>query len=83
MMLTMLLAAAGARGLPGSLRRVLAIGEALPAATIRDFRAATPARLVNLYGPTEAAVSITAVSPTLRTARPMVARSPNTSSPTE
>ncbi len=59
-MLTMLLAAAGARGLPGSLRRVLAIGEALPAATIRDFRAATSARLVNLYGPTEAAVSITA-----------------------
>ncbi|MEV0297157.1 amino acid adenylation domain-containing protein, partial [Nocardia sp. NPDC050710] len=45
--------------LPGSLRRVLAIGEALPAATAQRFRRGTPAKLFNLYGPTEAAVSIT------------------------
>ncbi|WP_067695935.1 non-ribosomal peptide synthetase [Nocardia jejuensis] len=44
----------------GSLRRVLAIGEALPAATARQWRTAHPtAVLYNLYGPTEAAVSIT------------------------
>ncbi|MBC7303916.1 MAG: amino acid adenylation domain-containing protein [Nocardia sp.] len=49
--------AAGA--LPGSLRRVLAIGEALPAATAQRFLASSPAALHNLYGPTEAAVSIT------------------------
>ncbi|WP_196223735.1 non-ribosomal peptide synthetase, partial [Nocardia seriolae] len=43
-----------------SLRRVLAIGEALPAAVAQRFRAANPdAALFNLYGPTEAAVSIT------------------------
>nr|WP_306304988.1 non-ribosomal peptide synthetase [Nocardia concava] len=43
-----------------SLRRVLAIGEALPAAVAQRFRAANPdASLFNLYGPTEAAVSIT------------------------
>ncbi|MFD4428339.1 non-ribosomal peptide synthase/polyketide synthase [Nocardia sp. NPDC058497] len=47
-------------GLPDSLRAVLAIGEALPAATATQFRASgTTARLHNLYGPTEAAVSIT------------------------
>ncbi|MBF6484426.1 amino acid adenylation domain-containing protein, partial [Nocardia otitidiscaviarum] len=46
--------------LAGSLRRVLAIGEALPAITAQRFRAAnTQAQLFNLYGPTEAAVSIT------------------------
>ncbi|MFC6014269.1 amino acid adenylation domain-containing protein [Nocardia lasii] len=45
--------------LPSSLRAVLAIGEALPAATATQFRAATTATLHNLYGPTEAAVSIT------------------------
>ncbi|WP_288048880.1 non-ribosomal peptide synthetase [Nocardia sp.] len=45
--------------LPGSLRRVLAIGEALPAATAQRFRAGNAAQLFNLYGPTEAAVSIT------------------------
>ncbi|MFX0576171.1 non-ribosomal peptide synthase/polyketide synthase [Nocardia nepalensis] len=49
--------------LPESLRQVLAIGEALPAATAIEFRRRaeqTGARLFNLYGPTEAAVSITA-----------------------
>ncbi|MEV6773797.1 amino acid adenylation domain-containing protein [Nocardia sp. NPDC051030] len=46
--------------LPESLRRVLAIGETLPAALARRFTAAAPeATLFNLYGPTEAAVSIT------------------------
>ncbi|MGW6694196.1 amino acid adenylation domain-containing protein, partial [Rhodococcus sp. NPDC054953] len=58
-MLSMLLAAAGGT-LPSSLRRVLAIGEALPAETAREFRAGNRAELVNLYGPTEAAVSVTA-----------------------
>nr|WP_218023296.1 non-ribosomal peptide synthetase [Nocardia altamirensis] len=48
-----------------SLRRVLAIGEALPAAVAQRFRSgnaaalAHSASLYNLYGPTEAAVSIT------------------------
>ncbi|MGW1743992.1 condensation domain-containing protein, partial [Nocardia sp. NPDC001965] len=47
-------------GLPESLRRVLAIGEALPAATAQRMLAEFPAvELFNLYGPTEAAVSIT------------------------
>nr|WP_324195138.1 condensation domain-containing protein [Nocardia puris] len=45
--------------LPDSLRRVLAIGEALPADTAQRFRATNAAALFNLYGPTEAAVSIT------------------------
>ncbi|WP_084483903.1 non-ribosomal peptide synthetase [Nocardia anaemiae] len=46
--------------LPDSLRRVLAIGETLPAALARRFAAAAPdTSLYNLYGPTEAAVSIT------------------------
>ncbi|WP_327142336.1 non-ribosomal peptide synthase/polyketide synthase [Nocardia sp. NBC_01327] len=49
--------------LPDSMRAVLAIGEALPAATAVDFLDRHPgtdtARLFNLYGPTEAAVSIT------------------------
>ncbi|MEV4124030.1 amino acid adenylation domain-containing protein [Nocardia sp. NPDC049707] len=46
--------------LPNSLRRVLAIGETLPAALARRFAAAAPeTTLYNLYGPTEAAVSIT------------------------
>ncbi|WP_253277343.1 non-ribosomal peptide synthase/polyketide synthase [Rhodococcus sp. RD6.2] len=55
----MLSAAASGAALSDSLRRVLAIGEALPAATAQAFRAANSARLVNLYGPTEAAVSAT------------------------
>ncbi len=43
-----------------SLRRVLAIGEALPAAVARRFATVHPGvALFNLYGPTEAAVSIT------------------------
>ncbi len=45
--------------LPRTLRRVLAIGEALPAATAQRFLAGNQAALHNLYGPTEAAVSIT------------------------
>ncbi|NEW50308.1 amino acid adenylation domain-containing protein [Nocardia cyriacigeorgica] len=45
---------------PRALRRVLAIGEALPAGPAQRFRAANPTvALYNLYGPTEAAVSIT------------------------
>ncbi|WP_324195191.1 non-ribosomal peptide synthase/polyketide synthase [Nocardia puris] len=64
-LLAMLLATApgeSARPLPATLRRVLAIGEALPVATASEFvaRADGRARLYNLYGPTEAAVSITA-----------------------
>ncbi|MBF6286236.1 non-ribosomal peptide synthase/polyketide synthase [Nocardia cyriacigeorgica] len=58
---------AGGQSLPVSLRHVLAIGEALPAATVAEFAvcavpgpAEVEARLYNLYGPTEAAVSITA-----------------------
>ncbi|MFE3188837.1 amino acid adenylation domain-containing protein [Nocardia sp. NPDC059240] len=46
--------------LTDSLRRVLAIGEALPAAVAQRFRTENPdTALFNLYGPTEAAVSIT------------------------
>src|SRR5690606_5887594 len=45
--------------MPASLRRVLAIGEALPVATAQRFRRDNAAGLFNLYGPTEAAVSIT------------------------
>ncbi len=47
-------------GLPDSLWRVLAIGEALPAGVAQRMREAYPrVELFNLYGPTEAAVSIT------------------------
>ncbi|WP_040838436.1 non-ribosomal peptide synthetase, partial [Nocardia brevicatena] len=47
--------------LTSSLRRVLAIGEALPGGLAQRFLAANAdAALFNLYGPTEAAVSITA-----------------------
>nr|WP_281032240.1 non-ribosomal peptide synthetase [Nocardia paucivorans] len=46
--------------LTDSLRRVLAIGEALPGALAQRFLTANAdAALFNLYGPTEAAVSIT------------------------
>ncbi|MEV0359333.1 non-ribosomal peptide synthase/polyketide synthase [Nocardia sp. NPDC050697] len=56
-LLTMLLIT----GIPPTLRRVLAIGEALPAATAATLRRTAPdVALWNLYGPTEAAVSITA-----------------------
>ncbi|WP_433192112.1 amino acid adenylation domain-containing protein [Nocardia sp. CA-107356] len=42
------------------LRRVFCSGEALPAATVRDFHAALHGpELHNLYGPTEAAVDVT------------------------
>uniref|UniRef100_UPI0024575180 non-ribosomal peptide synthetase n=1 Tax=Nocardia cyriacigeorgica TaxID=135487 RepID=UPI0024575180 len=57
-MLDALLTESGA-ALPASLRRVLAIGEALPAATAQRFLAGNSTELFNLYGPTEAAVSIT------------------------
>uniref|UniRef100_UPI0038B3E71C non-ribosomal peptide synthase/polyketide synthase n=1 Tax=Nocardia caishijiensis TaxID=184756 RepID=UPI0038B3E71C len=57
-MLDALLTESGA-ALPRTLRRVLAIGEALPAATAQRFRTNNTAALFNLYGPTEAAVSIT------------------------
>ncbi|MQY27936.1 non-ribosomal peptide synthetase [Nocardia aurantia] len=46
-----------------TLRRVFCSGEALPAATVRDFDAAlgdSAPELHNLYGPTEAAVDVTA-----------------------
>ncbi|MFE3445132.1 amino acid adenylation domain-containing protein [Nocardia sp. NPDC059180] len=47
-------------GLPTSLRRVLAIGEALPVTLARRFDAVAPnTALFNVYGPTEAAVSVT------------------------
>ncbi|MBU3062100.1 amino acid adenylation domain-containing protein [Nocardia sp. NEAU-G5] len=45
-----------------SLRRVFCSGEALPAATVREFHAAlahSTVELHNLYGPTEAAVDVT------------------------
>ncbi|MEU5844568.1 amino acid adenylation domain-containing protein, partial [Rhodococcus sp. NPDC047139] len=46
--------------LPAALRRILAIGEELPAETARRFLSSgNGAELYNLYGPTEAAVSIT------------------------
>ncbi|MGV9409270.1 amino acid adenylation domain-containing protein [Nocardia sp. NPDC003693] len=64
-MLDALLADATATG-AGALRRVLAIGEALPGALAQRYRTAFPqVELFNLYGPTEAAVSITShrVSP--------------------
>ncbi|MGW5223262.1 amino acid adenylation domain-containing protein, partial [Nocardia sp. NPDC004085] len=57
-MLDALLTESGGR-LSDSLRRVLAIGEALPAATAQRLRRNNAAELHNLYGPTEAAVSIT------------------------
>ncbi|ORI16486.1 long-chain fatty acid--CoA ligase [Rhodococcus sp. 1168] len=51
--------------LPASLKRVLAIGEALPGDTARRFVEHNDGALFNLYGPTEAAVSVTShrVSP--------------------
>lgn len=45
--------------LSSSLRRVLAIGEALPAATAQRFLGSNNGQLLNLYGPSEAAVSVT------------------------
>ncbi|MET4050440.1 MULTISPECIES: non-ribosomal peptide synthase/polyketide synthase [unclassified Rhodococcus (in: high G+C Gram-positive bacteria)] len=49
----------GDGALPSSLKRVLAIGEALPGDTARRFVEHNDAGLFNLYGPTEAAVSVT------------------------
>ncbi len=46
-------------GWSGSLRRVFASGEALPAATVRRWYDECAAPLHNLYGPTEAAVDVT------------------------
>ncbi|WP_244164869.1 non-ribosomal peptide synthetase [Rhodococcoides fascians] len=47
--------------LPSSIRRVLAIGEALPASTARTVLGGGNLRLDNVYGPTEAAVSVTSI----------------------
>ncbi|MGV5049106.1 amino acid adenylation domain-containing protein [Rhodococcus pyridinivorans] len=58
-MLQALLVQASGSVLSSSLRRVLAIGEALPAVTAQWFRRDNVAALFNLYGPTEAAVSVT------------------------
>ncbi|MEU7769457.1 amino acid adenylation domain-containing protein, partial [Nocardia sp. NPDC049190] len=58
-LLTAFLDVAAGREFP-DLRRVLCIGEALPAETVRRFRDISDARIDNLYGPTEAAVSVTA-----------------------
>ncbi|WP_083874386.1 non-ribosomal peptide synthetase [Nocardia paucivorans] len=58
-MLSVFVTDAEMRGCVG-LRRVFCSGEALPAATVRDFHAALPGtQLHNLYGPTEAAVDVT------------------------
>ncbi|MEU2126424.1 amino acid adenylation domain-containing protein [Nocardia niwae] len=47
-------------GMPDSLWRVLAIGEALPGSVAQRFLRENPrTELFNLYGPTEAAVSVT------------------------
>ncbi|WP_433635017.1 non-ribosomal peptide synthase/polyketide synthase [Nocardia sp. CA-120079] len=58
-LLSMLAEVSGDQRLPRSLRRLLVIGEALPAATVDRIGALTAARIDNLYGPTEAAVSVT------------------------
>ncbi|MET8875709.1 non-ribosomal peptide synthase/polyketide synthase [Nocardia sp. NPDC004604] len=58
-LLAMLAEVGDDRRLPRSLRRLLVIGEALPADTVDRIRALTTARIDNLYGPTEAAVSVT------------------------
>ncbi|MFC9898430.1 amino acid adenylation domain-containing protein [Nocardia sp. NPDC127579] len=58
-MLSVFVSDADVHGCTG-LRQVFCSGEALPAATVRDFRAALPdTALHNLYGPTEAAVDVT------------------------
>ncbi|WP_442972049.1 amino acid adenylation domain-containing protein [Rhodococcus sp. P1Y] len=52
--------AASGGSLPVSVRRVLAIGEALPVSTAESvLRGGGEVRLDNVYGPTEAAVSVT------------------------
>ncbi len=66
--------------LPGSLRRVLAIGEVLPVDTAERTLEHSDTDLVNLYGPTEAAVSVTAhrVTETAETSVPIGSPIPNT-----
>ncbi|WP_280450250.1 non-ribosomal peptide synthetase [Nocardia cyriacigeorgica] len=71
-LLAMLAEAAGERPLPASLRRLLVIGEALPAATLERASARTAARIDNLYGPTEAAVSVTRFRTEHGTRQPIV-----------
>ncbi|WP_127917303.1 non-ribosomal peptide synthase/polyketide synthase [Prescottella agglutinans] len=57
-LLTAFLASVGDEPLD-ALRRVICIGEALPAEVVRRFAAVSDAPVFNLYGPTEAAVSVT------------------------
>ncbi|WP_165497174.1 non-ribosomal peptide synthase/polyketide synthase [Rhodococcus sp. ABRD24] len=57
-LLTAFLASVGNEPVP-SLRRVICIGEALPADLVRRFAGSSAAPVFNLYGPTEAAVSVT------------------------
>ncbi|MDH6281627.1 non-ribosomal peptide synthase/polyketide synthase [Prescottella agglutinans] len=57
-LLTAFLASAGDEPLD-ALRRVICIGEALPAEVVRRFGEVNDAPVFNLYGPTEAAVSVT------------------------
>ncbi|MEV0245277.1 amino acid adenylation domain-containing protein [Nocardia sp. NPDC050712] len=66
--------------LPGSVRRVLLIGETLAPALAHRFAAASPARLHNLYGPTEATGAVTGypVSTANSTAIPIGAPAWNT-----
>jgi amino acid adenylation domain-containing protein len=47
------------RSFGGSLQKVMAGAETLPAATLRRFFAATPAELLHMYGPTETAIAVT------------------------
>ncbi len=57
-LLTAFLASVGDEPLD-ALRRVICIGEALPAEVVRRFGEVSAAPVFNLYGPTEAAVSVT------------------------
>ncbi|NKS63372.1 amino acid adenylation domain-containing protein [Rhodococcus hoagii] len=57
-LLTAFLASVDAGTMP-ALRRVICIGEALPADLVRRFADVSSAPVFNLYGPTEAAVSVT------------------------
>ncbi|OLT31430.1 hypothetical protein BJF84_27235 [Rhodococcus sp. CUA-806] len=60
------LVSASGGSLPGSVRRVLAIGEALPASTAESVLQGSDVRLDNVYGPTEAAVSVTSTGSSCR-----------------
>ncbi|HEU0178137.1 MAG TPA: amino acid adenylation domain-containing protein, partial [Blastocatellia bacterium] len=57
-MLHIFIESAGPERCPG-LRRVMCIGEALPAELLHRFYSSSSASLINLYGPTEAAVEVT------------------------